>query len=337
MGYSSQAGVTVFREQTAKGTPAADLSTAGVAAYLTSGAMKGNRELKISDPEIGAGRDITKGLLGAASFSGEYEFNMRFEMIASFLKGALGEADTVTTTGVNEHTFTPSDESVLPFYTIYERVSSGLDRFQYTDCVVNTLHLEADADGFLTGTVGIIGARQLAGVPDIDVSALYDNTSMTVGTNVTVLYDGVDVKAKSFSFDINNNFEDDDFRLGSFFLEDLTPKRREVNATMTLREINNQKMRQALLGASTATEAGGITTEKELEIQILSYENIVGSTPLTQHSLTITIPTVIFEPTGWDVSGDDIIETEYSMTAVRGDNAVPILTAVLKNGNTEIA
>lgn len=337
MGYSSQAGVTAFRTQTARGVPATDLAVEGVAVYLTSGAMTGNRELLVPDAEIGAGRDVTNALLGPASFSGDYEGYLRFESAATFLRAALGEAESTTVDGVTTHVFTPSDESQLPFLTIFERISSGLERIQYSDCVVNTLHFETDPGSYVTFTAGIIGARQLMGVPDVDVSGIYDNTQMTVGTNVTVLYDGVDVKAKSISFDLNNNFEDDDFRLGSFFLEDLTPKRREITMAMTLREENNQKMRQSLLGASTATQAGGLTTKFPLEIRITSYEEIPGATTPTRYSLTIEVPQAIFEPAAFEVSGDDIIETEYSMQAVRPDQATPIVTVTLTNGVDAIA
>ena len=339
MGYSSQPGVTAFRTQTGRGVTAVDLETAGVAVRLTEGSMGGNRELLVPDPEMGGNRDIPDALLGPVSFGGDYSFYMRFESIGTFLKAALGE---VVTTGDGAttpytHTFTPSDASELPFLSIYEEISSGLERMMYTDCVINTLHLEADASSYLTGTVGVIGAKQVQGVADIDVSDIYDNTQFTVGTNIKVLYNSIDVKAKSFSFDLNNNFEDDDFRLGSFFLEDMTPKRREITASMTLRHESSAMMRQALLGTSTATTAGGITTKLPLEIQIISYENIPDVTPAAQYGLTLTFPKVIFEPFAFEPSGDDILESDVSMQVVRPDNAVPIMTAVLKNGKEDIA
>ncbi len=339
MGFSSQPGVTAFRTQSARGVVATDLETDGVAVRLTEGSMGGNRELLIPDPEIGGNRDIPDALLGPVSFGGDYGFYMRFNSVATFLKGALGE---VATTGDGTatpftHTFTPSDSSALPFLSIYEEISSGLERMMYTDCVINTFHLEADAASYLTGTVGVIGAKQTQGVADIDVSDIYDNSQFTVGTNIKVLYNSIDVKAKSFSLDINNNFEDDDFRLGSFFLEDMTPKRREVTASMTLRHESSAMMRQALLGTSAATTAGGITTKLPLVIEIKSYENIPGVSPVAQYSLTFTIPKVIFEPFAFEPSGDDILESDVSMQAVRPDNATPILTAVLKNSIEDIA
>lgn len=337
MGYSSQPGVTVFRTQTARGVLATDIEANGIAVKLTSGAMAGSRDLLVPDAEMGGGRDVPDALLGAVSYETDYAFYARFKGIATFLKAALGGAATVTATGVTTHTFTPSDSSALPFLSIYEEISSGLERMQYTDCVVNTFHLEADANSYLTGTVGVIGAQQLMGVPAIDATALYDNSTLTVGTNIVVTYDGIDVQAKSFSLDINNNFENDDFRLGSFFLADLTPKRREVTASMTLRPESSAMMRQALNGSSVATSAGGLTTKKELVIAINTYEDIPAGTPATKYSLTFTLPKVIFEPYAFEPSGDDILETDVSMRAVRPVATTPIMTAVLKTDLAEIA
>lgn len=338
MGYNSQAGVTAFRTQTGKGTVASDIGTAGVAVRLQSGAMAGNRELMIPDAEMGGNRDISGALAGGVSYTTDYEFYVRFKFIATFLKAAFGTAVTTGTAAAGyTHTFTPSDTSELPFLSIYERISSGLDHMTYTDCVINTFHLEADASSYLTGTIGVIGRQQVMGVTPIDVTSLYDNTTMTVGTNITVQYNSVNMDAKAFSFDLNNNFEDDDFRLGSFFLKDLTPKRREITASMTIRHETNALMRQALNGSASSTSPIGITTALPLVIDISTYADIPGVTPATRYSLKFTLPKVIFEPFSFEPSGDDVLENEVSMQAVRPDAAVPIVTAVLKTDLATIA
>lgn len=338
MGYGSQSGKVAIRTQAVRGTAMTDLETAGVALKLRSGSLAGNRELLVPDPEIGGGRDVSDALLGPVSYSGDYEMYTRFSGIGTLLQAALGEADTVTTTGVSTHTFTGSDAAQLPFLTVYEEISAGLERARYTDAVVNTFHLEVEPNGFLMSTAGLIAVQQLLGVPALDLSAVYDDTTLTVGTNVTVKYDGVNVKAKSFSLDINNNFEDDDFRLGQFTLEDLTPKRREVTASMTLRHENLNMMRQALNGASTATAPGGLTTKKELEIQIDTYQEIPGATPTTtKFSLNIKLHKALMEPFAFSPSGDDILENDITLQAVRPDLGTSIMTAVLVNGDPAIA
>ncbi|AUV60320.1 major tail protein [Gordonia phage Flakey] len=334
MGVSSQQGVFGLKTQTARGVAATNIGTTGLAMYRTGGSMTPNRELMIPDAEIGGGRDVPDALLGPISFGGDIEYYTRFNSIGILLKAALGAPVSAagTSTGTTVHTFTPTDATTLPFLTVYERIGADLERILYTDVVVNTLHLESDADGYLTGTAGLIACRGLFGTPDVDVSDVLDETTITVGTNIQVLYDGANIKPKSFSIDINNNFEDDDFRLGSFYLEDLTPKRREVNGSLTLRHETKDLMRQALLGSSSATLAGGLTTKKPIEIQIDTYGEIEGSAPATPYSLNLEFGKTVFEPFGFEPSGDDILESDVTFQALRPVATDPVMTATLTNG-----
>jgi hypothetical protein len=337
MGYSSQAGQVILRTQTAPGTYNADTGTDGVGIKLRGGSLGPNRELLIPDAEIGGGRDVSDGYLGAVSFGGDYEFYARVDSFLTLLQACLGEADAPdTTTGVTTHDIVPSDLAQLPFLSIEERIGAGLETYRYHDAVVNTLHLEAEANGYLMGTAGLIAARQVAGAV-ATADPVWDNTPMTVGTNINITYNGVTMPAKSFSIDINNNFEDDDYRLGSFYIGDLTPKRREVTASISIRESSSALWRQATYGLAAATQAGGVTTKQPLVIDMKTYEDIPGGTPATKYQLILTIPKFIFTPYALSASGDDIIESDLSGQGVRPDPAVPIMSATGKTGLAAIA
>lgn len=335
MGFSSQAGQVILRTQTVLGTYNADTGTAGVGIKLRGGSLGPNRDLMIPDPEIGGGRDVVDALLGAVSFSGDYEFYARVDSFSTLLKAVLGTAAApVTVTGVTTHTITPSDAASLPYLSIEEKIGAGLETYQYTDGVVNTLHIEADANGYLMGTAGIIGAKQVGGATPT-VSPVWDDTPMFVGTNITVTYNAVSLPAKSFSVDINNNFEDDDFRLGSFLLGDLTPKRREITASFGIRESSSALWRQAVYGIPGATQPGGVTTKNQLIITCSTYEFIPGATPsTTTFGLTFTIPKFALTPYALSVSGDDIIESDLGGQALRPVFGTPIITAVVRTGAT---
>lgn len=336
MGFSSQSGHVILKQQSVPGTFDTTLTTAGVGVILRSGSLGSSRELMIPDPEIGGGRDVTDAYLGPSAWSGDYEFYARMDAVATMLKACLGTAAApVTATGVTTHTITPSDAAQLPFLSIQEKIGAGLECYNYTDAVVNTMHLEADASGYLQGTIGVIAAKQVAGITP--ATPTFDATPMVVGTNISVQYNGVTLPAKSFSLDINNNFEDDDFRLGSLYLGDLTPKRREVTASFGIRESSSALWRQAVYGVSSATAPGGLTTKQALEITMSTWENITGSTPATPYSLKITIPNFSLSPYAIGVSGDDVIESDIEGRALRPLIATPILTAVVKTGKTTIA
>lgn len=338
MGYSSQAGQIVVKTQAAAGVFDPDLGTDGLAVKLRSGSLGSTRELLIPDPEIGGGRDVVDSLLGAGAFSGDYEFYARMNSLLTFLNACLGTTNSVddASSTFTTHTVTPSDASQLPFLSVEERIGSGLETYNYTDAVVNTLHLEAEANGYLQGTAGLIARQQVAGATPT-ANPTWDDTPMSVGTNITVTYNGVTLPAKSFSLDINNNFADDDFRLGSFFLGDLTPKRREITASFSIRPEDSALWRQATFGLSTATSMGGVTTKQELVITSQTYEAIPGSNPVTTYGLTLTIPKFILKPFSFAPSGDDVIETDIEGQALRPQAATPIATVEIVSDLAAVA
>lgn len=336
MGFSSQSGQVLFATQASAGVFPAGFGTAHTAMKLRGGSLGPNRDLLVTDPEIGGGRDTADAYLGAASWSGDYEFYARLESIPTLLKAVLGSAASATTTGVTTHTITPVDSATLPFLAIEEKIGSGLETYQYVDSVVNTFHLEAEANGYLMGTAGLIARQQTAGATPTGAPT-WDNSPLVVGTNISLTYNGVTLPAKSFSLDVNNNFEDDDFRLGSFFIGDLTAKSREVTGSFTIRPTDSTFWRQAVYGTSAATTVGGLTTKQQLVITCTTYEDIVGGTPLTKASITITIPKVALEPYGLEPSGDDVIENDVSWRALRPVAATPLCTVVVKSARATIA
>lgn len=336
MGFSSQSGQVAFREQTAKGTKAADIESAGIAMRFTSGGLAGERELLVPDAEIGGGRDVQGGLLGTISFAGDFEYYVRMNSLATQLKAVLGVAVSAPgdEAGAHEHTITPSD-GALPFYTIYERISNGLLVSNYIDCAANTFSLEVEPNGQMTATTGWIGARNEIDVPQLDLTPVYDNGPMTAGTNVTVSYDGVEVPAKSFSTEISNNIEDDDFRLGSYFLNDMTPKQREVSNTLSIRHEDAVLLRQALFGSATGSAVSCSTQEGPIVVTANTCEVIDGT--LLTYQLVLEYPHCIVEPFAFEPSGDDVIENDVTFRAVRPSLSTPIVTATVRNSLEAVA
>ena len=342
MGFSSQSGQVLFGSQPTADTFPSTFGTTAIAMKLRSGSLAPNRELLVTDPEIGGGRDVSDAYLGAVSWAGDYEFYVRLEAITTLIKAVFGTAATVilgtqtTPAAPYQHTITPSDSATLPFMSVEERIGSGLETYNYTDVVGNTFHLEGEANGYLIGTAGLIARKQIAGAT-ATAAPVWDNTPLIVGTSIAITYGGVTLPAKSFAFDVNNNIEDDDFRLGSFFLGDLTAKQREVNGSFAIRPADSEFWRQAVYGVSGATAPGGLTTKSALTITCTTYEDIVGSTPTAKSSIAITIPKVILEPYALEPSGDDVIENDISWRAVRPSLGTPICTVVVKNGKAAIA
>jgi hypothetical protein len=334
MGFSSQAGHVVLKTQALQGV-LADLDT-GIGMKVKGGSLGPNRDLLIPDAEIGGGRDVTDAELGAASWGGSYDFYARMESLLTLFNGVLGTTNSAAGSGFTTHTVSPIDSATLPSISVEESIGGGLEVFNYTDAVVNTLHLECDANGYLQGTTDLIAARQIAGVtPVADID--WDNTPMSVGVTCTVTYNGITVPAKSFSVDINNNIQADDFRLGSLYLGDITAKRREITGTFHVRESSSALWRQAVYGAQAATQPGTKVTKQGLTITINTGQNVIpGSAPGTPWSLALNYPQWGLKPFDLSPSGDDVIENDIDGQAFRPDPSVPVMTATLVNGLTEL-
>jgi hypothetical protein len=302
MGFQSQGGQVGLRFQSTQGTyanPGAASPNNGVFMRTRSGALSGARELLIPDPEIGGNRDVPDAYLGPIAFSGTYDFYARMRSLAFLLKGVLGVNPVVT--------------------------NNTYETFNYTDAKVNSLHLEVDAAGYLMGTTQIIALKQTSGNTRTAAPA-WDTSPLYVGSTVTVNYNSVALPAKSFSMDITNNMEDDDFRLGSVMLGNLTEKRREMTFSVDIRPDDALLWKRAVYGSSAATEAqAGAVSKAAASIVITSYELIPGANTEV-YSLTIAIPSAAIRPFDLNPSGDDVIQHTMELQALRPNPATPLCT-----------
>lgn len=339
MGFVAQSGSVGFKTQAVKGTflnPGAVAPNDGVFIFYRSGALGGNRDLMTPDPEIGGSRDIPDAQLGPISYSGEFDMYARMDSLPTFARGVLGtEAVTGTSLLGYTHTITPGD--TLPWLSVEEKIGNGYETFKYTDAKVNTLHLEADAGGYLMATAGLIALKQELTTATAVASQRRDASPLVVGTNITVAWNGVTLPAKSFSMDINNNLEDDDFRLGSLFLGDLTEKRREVTMGVTIRPNDATLWKTAMWGGPSATVPLGQSFKDDVLVTIATYEDIPGANAGVKYTTTITIPVATIAPFSLDPSGDDVIEHDIEIRALRPSLATAIVTMAIKNSYATVA
>jgi len=339
MGFTAQSGSVGFRTQVSKGTYRSP-GSGGVFMKTRSGALAGTRDLIIPDAEIGGGRDVVDAYLGPIAFKGQYAFYPRMDSFATLLYGALGtntDTNNNPESGAMKHVMTPVDVSNLPWLSVEENIGNNFDHFRYTDAKVNALHLEADATGLLMGTCDLVALSQIA-VPTASATASpsFDNTPAVVASNCTITLGGVALPAKTFSFDINNQLEDNDFRIGSLFLGDTTEKRRLVTCGAKVRPASAAFYREAVFGTSSATAAGGLVTHEHVVITVQTYEFITG-TAATLYSCSFDIGSAVIKPFGLQPSGDDVIEFDIEIQAVRPVAATPILTATLYNDLAAVA
>ena len=344
MPQQSQEGHIGFRTQTTKGAYVDPGAVVGVATgaphdghfmKIRSGALAGNRELIVPDPEIGGNRDIPDAALGPIAYSGEYEAYNRFEGIGTLLNGVLGSTSTVVagitwdTDLVGTHTITPVDVAAnLPWLSVEEQIGAAWETFNYTDCRVNTMHFEGDPDGYVTANAGLIGMTQTAG-NTATVAPVFDPSPLSVGAEVTVTWNAVAACAKNFSIDFNNNIEDDDFCLGNSELQELTPKRREITAGFSVRDANAAAFwREAVYGSAAATAPqDGQTVKRELIIDIVSGGFVPGTA--VPYSLKFTFPSATITPFEVSPSGDDVLENAFEVQVFRPTAAAAVTVELI--------
>lgn len=342
MGFQSQSGSVGFKTQSVKGTYAPP-SSGGIFMRTQSGALVPTRSLLIPNPEIGGNRDVSDAYIGPYVVEGEYTYYPRYDSLATQIQAAFGigpgSGDSAAGSGstlVGTHTITPVNSGSLPWLSIEENIGSDLEHFRYTDCKANTFHLEAGGDTFLSAKTGFVGLTSL-GVPSASATAnpTFDTGPLTVGTNITATYNGVALPAKSFTFDVNNNLEKNDFRLGQLGLGDTTEMRREFTAGFKVRPVDHNIWREAVYGGVTpgsstpASTTTGNTVRLPLVITLLTYE-FIGTTT-TFYELVLTVPQAIIEPHAITPSGDSVIEEDFTVQFIRPDPTVPICTAVVTN------
>lgn len=346
MSFQSQGGYVGFRTQAVKGTFLTP-QTAGIFMKLRSGNLEQTRDLLIAEPEIGGIRDRVDAYLGASKCEGEYDFYGRMDSLATLWAAATG--GTVTNTalsgvdvGAFRHDFTLIDTGSLPWLSVEENIADNYEHFEYTDVKVNKLHMESDANGYFSCKAGLVAITQTpqatARTVATSATTVFDNGPLSVGTNITVSYGGVNVPAKSWHLDIDNALDLTDFRLGSFFLGDVAEKRRMATAGFKVRPQDNTMLRQSIYGASGNNGVTtGIATKSALVITVSTYEKIVTTGSPTQvYSFQITIPKAVLKPIKVNPAKDDIIENDWEIEFLRPSVATPLFTSSIWNSKATI-
>lgn len=239
---------------------------------------------------------------------------------------------TATTPGFpvkGTHVFTPSDAQSLPWLSVEERWSVDLESFRYTDAKVGRLRIEADAEGYMMGSVDLTAITQVANFT-AQTNPPVDTSPMFLGQQVFIYWNGIQLPAKSFFFELQNNMEDNDFRLGSFTLGDLTEKRRQFSLGATIRPQDSALWREATYGgaALTAPRAGRASYGTLLLI-CRTFEDVQGAS--TPYTVQLEVPTAAIAPFQITPSGDDVIENDIEFTILRDDPVVAPCTLTIVN------
>jgi Phage tail tube protein len=253
-------------------------------------------------------------------------------VVNSALTGGTTPAVAVTasTPGIppiGTHIITCAD--ILPWLTVEERLgpsAAAFESYQYKDAKVDTLHIEADASGFVMGSANLFALSQTSGF-SAQANPAWDTTPMMVGGEVVVSFGGATLPANNFSFDLNNNIEKDNFVLGSVFASDATEKRRELKVTCSYRPSDSTLWKAAMYGSSALTSpVAGPAYQGAASVKFTTYETIGDVVAGTPFSVLFEFPNVVITPYKLSPSGDDVLSNDLEFTIIRPDAAVSPVT-----------
>lgn len=334
MSDTSQEGYVALAMQEDQGTPAASV-TAGF--KVTSVDLGATTENLIADPEIGGGRDrYTEGVaLGSYHVSGDLEAYLRFDALGYFLlmAGFVEDGAPVQdgTTGAWEHTFIPGPAQHGTFETAWGR-NRAVRRV--SDCLVNELELSVSGNDYATMTASILGlAEAWQGSPSVPTFAASDAMGTYLGSAIT-LPDLGTFRFSETSLTIANNVSDDETVIGQRELADITPGRREVSFTGTIKPQGTAQAvtdlyRAAVYGDPTLTAPGDVDVYHTSATVTFASPRLIGTSTTHRYGVSFELPDVVIDAFPLEGSGDDPIEAAIEANAFAGSE--PVATITLRN------
>jgi len=276
MSITGQVGHVAFAVQSAFGTPN---TTAGnyKPVKITGDSLVSANNMLVAEGEIGTGRDVTQAVPGGYSAAGAINGNLNARNAAVCLNGALGTITANVATGSvsSFDAFTPADS--LPVFTVEKKVGTTGNQLlvtRYTDAMVNTLNISANAGALSTYSAGIVACGEsnpgsaLVSEP-IAYPAAGDDLLVFHGGRIglkdstnadTVTYSyptDADPTFQTLELAINNNVQADEYTIRpSRFLRSLTEGIRQIEINCTIVFDDYHKYQKFTYGSSAATSPG---------------------------------------------------------------------------------
>jgi hypothetical protein len=334
MSEIAQTGFIALAAQVDKGTPVAP--DGSIALRLNTFSVSGQSERLDDDAEIGGGRDVdsSAATMGGFMVGGDFEGLFRpkafgWLLLAAGFTAAAPVQDGVT--GAWTHTFTPANTG--KYLTILARWGNTPAVRQFSDCLVDEISLELDANGKVTWSASVIGVEEDYGLAP--VVPTYETSPVANYEGSAVTFDGLGTyRFESVGLEIANNLSDDEWVIGSRKLDDVTFGSREVTMTGTVKVGNNTPSvtdlyRAAVYGSKTATEPGSSDPYHTSAAITFGSRRLIGTSLTKRFALIATIADMVLEGFPLEASGEDRLTVDLEGKAYKGAGAV--VSIVLQN------
>lgn len=233
---------------------------------------------------------VVKNQQGARSVSGGFTLDLEPENCGELFKFALGSEGTSGTTSPQTHTFTRLGNALLPSATVWKDL--GLEQFEFTGCMCNTLTISGKAGGAEPYTIAVefLGLEQ--GVTLGTQSVTYETQQPFVFSQSALAVGGTTAIAdyEGFSLTINNNVKIAHTLTSENWAQKIWSEGMQITGTMDLIFEDLTEYNKFLNGTAT-----NITLT-------LTHGATIG-TGTTHYSLALTMPVVYYSAIGTPQAG----------------------------------
>lgn len=279
--------------------------------------MNPDGEKLVPEVEIGSGSDVTEVHQGSYRINGDLESYIRPEAIGVLFYALLGKytasGELNGGQGNYLHNFTPIVSGSLPWVSVKKVISDNIQTYNYRDNKVNSFNLELKAGEFANASFNLVGIADEIGTPGV---ASFETAPLLVATKATINMGPAALSAKNLSFEYNNNLVDDDYRIGSRFLGDISERRRDLEVTLdVVLDTTSELYRKSFYGGAALTSAGFDVYADSLDI-VMDSPTVIG-TSVTTYKILIQIKRCVFMSAPVPASGDDLVVIPLTLKPVK--------------------
>jgi hypothetical protein len=245
-------------------------------------------------------------------------------LIASFLHSeTVGAAAGAA--GLYDHVFTPGDTIATPHkWLTVQRMVSTLYGEQMNNARVGSFRLEINAANIVQGSVNVLGA----GWGETLGSNIVTADEPAFATCISSVNEGgAEFIVDRVALELGSQLTDNEFRVGSFFLDDITQLQRAVQIQMDVRIKRRDLLAKVYRNSAAAPGAGALGSwsptiyRSSLSIRMNTAETA------TQY-LQIDLPGVDFLTLPVGMAGAELVRAQLTASvSLSSDNFNPSLPA----------
>lgn len=336
---SSLIGVFGLARQSAKDVVAPSIN------YLpaTTVGMDTQQNSTTLPPEIGGDYFLRGSYKTSFVGSGDIGMVIRPNSFGNMLMAYSG-VDTVTPTyngqvGVTQHVFTPFAPAAgvdLPWFTAIKDVAK-LYAVQFLNSKIRSLRIDIPKSSTPTASASFLATTPsyIASIssPALDTSPQFQTSNAVIaltpegsGTNISAN----SIKMERFTLNMANTISEDEFSVGSFFLDGITLLQRAISVDMDI-IVRDTALYQAvyLNGGGIPGACSPTLYRGSLTITLNSTSIIAGS---QTYQMIINFPGLDFLMMPISLSGSDLVRATLSTQVTLGPSGSDKYTITLVNG-----